>query len=132
MLVEFAIVFLSIVLLTIGIMNFAELLWILSTVSRATTIAARCAAVSKDLIDPSFPTQCPDYQQFAAASAFPLSSIPFKVEWVEDCGTQVSAPGVTSCAAKVTATITYKFAIFPYQLGPYNETACVARQQPCS
>jgi hypothetical protein len=129
MLVEAALVFMSFVLLTVGIMNFAQCLWILSTVSRATTLAARCAAVSQGLTDSSFPTQCSDYQQFAANAALPLGNVEFNVRQVANCGTQVSLQGAQLGAMLVTATVTYKFTILPYQLGPYTERACFTLQQ---
>lgn len=128
MLVEAAIVFIGFVLMTVGIMDMAKFLWTFSTLSRAVTIAARCAAVSQGLVDANFPKLCPDYQQFAADSAMPLN-INFTVSQVANCGSPASGSDIQVGAMKVTATITYQFRVFPYAVGPHSETACFTLQQ---
>jgi Flp pilus assembly protein TadG len=127
MLVELSLIFLTFVMLTVGIMDWGQCLWAYSTLSRATTAVARCAAISENLTDASYPSKCPDYVAFANSAAFPFATIQFAVTPVANCGTSVA--GLQSGAMKVTATFTYTFRIVPYILGPYTETACFTKQQ---
>lgn len=131
MLIEAALVLISFVLMTVGVMDWGKCLWAYTTVSRATTLAARCAAVSDGLTDANFISKCgstlANYQTFGNDSALPLKNITFNVTPVSDCVTQ--SPGATNNAILVTAQFTYNFTIVPYPLGPYTETACFWKQQ---
>jgi Flp pilus assembly protein TadG len=135
MLVQFALVF-PIALLLIGaIFDFTQFMYTYSTVSLAVTRTARCAAISYNMTDGTYSSQCPDYDQYLRNTALGVNttrmtnaanqSSPFTVFDVAGCN-----PG-----AKTTVKYTYTF-IFPNPLDnfrrisiPVTESACMTRIQ---
>jgi Flp pilus assembly protein TadG len=114
--IEYGLILPALMLFTLGIMDTGRLLWTLTTLSRATEAAARCAAVNNTVCGTTS-----QIQTYAAAQAWGLN----------DVTPSVFAVTNPLCGVQVSVTYTFQF-IIPW-IGPstpLNAAACYLPQFP--
>jgi Flp pilus assembly protein TadG len=112
MLVEFALVLMPLIFLTLGSVDIGFILWEQIAVDRAVNAVARCVAV-----DPCR-AKCANIQTYGASLATSIYPVTF---------TETS-PGLAGCGTRISGTLTYSFMILPFANRTLTASACYPRQ----
>jgi Flp pilus assembly protein TadG len=133
MLIQFAIVLPLFLFLIGGVFDWAKFLYTYSTVSLAVTRTARCAAISYNLSDGTYSSQCSaNYTQYLRDSAIGLNTTGMTTAPFTTFNPQVTVFNATGCnnGALTTVNYTYTF-IFPNPFNSFNRVSLPITEKAC-
>ena len=114
MLVEYAIVLIPTILLTLGAVDFGFMIWDTNQVNRAVNAVARCIAIGPPLCV----NQCASIQTYGSRLAYTTYPVTFTSTALNSAG----------CSQQITGTMTYHYLFLPFSAKNISVSACYPSQ----